>query len=136
MLFPLTSGPPGEVTNIQAAVAGETVLLSWTAAPNNGATVTYTVRVFRNGGLVHTDTTQSTSLSLTRDDFQTPEETRQGTTYDVVVQAINEEGAGEEVRVTKFVGTGMTVLLMLRRSVYKVSLSFSQLSREVCLILK
>ena len=120
------------VSNIGLDVDREVVTLRWDAAPSNGADVTYTVTLLQVGQQVYSAMTQSTTLDVSRDEFQSPEDSRMNTPYEVRVQAMNVAGPGEDVSATLFVesGTMTTVFVQIFTHMYSCGLNNNYTSRS------
>lgn len=102
----LIPGAPGEVSDIRVEAEGETIITSWDEAPDNGATITYTVTINFDGQDVHMVTTQTNSVSVLRNGFQEFDDALIDTDYEVIVLATNSAGSGQPVSGTYTIPSG------------------------------
>ena len=86
---------------------GEDITILWDMAPSNGAPVTYTVTVHQNGQEVHTDTTDSSTLTVTREELQEQDDALTESSFEVTVSATNVVGDGGEATATITIPSGI-----------------------------
>ena len=80
-------------------VDDDAIDLQWVAPPNNGDAITvYTVRILLSGDEEYSNMFQTTSATVSRDDFQGADDPNRSidTEYQVRVAATNMAGKGEE----------------------------------------
>ena len=80
-------------------VDDESIDLQWVAPRNNGGAITaYIVRILLSGGEEYSNMFQTTSATVSRDDFQGADDPNRSIDidYQVRVAAINVAGTGEE----------------------------------------
>ena len=99
--------------NIQVNIDEDGLTLQWVAPQNNGNTITsYDITVFLNDEMVYTVTSQSTSLSVSRDQLQDEGDVirTENTEYVVAIIAENDLGQGEGASTTFLLPSGWSFL--------------------------
>ena len=97
------------MSNIEVSYSDGRLTLEWDAPTINGVTVTeYRITISNDGEDVHTVTSMTTSVSVTRDNIQELGDVirTENTNYEVTIVAMNNRGQGNPVSETFLIPSG------------------------------